>query len=323
MIVLLLTVMLARFQRGDEKAFWFGFALFGWSFFLLGFGPWMNLLADGEGAEELLNPNLLTSKAIFFLVSRFRKKPDDFQDIEKITANTIRIAHLLTTLCLALCGGMIGAMVRRRRGKIVSVKSLSILAALAVITALGSLGFSSNPPVLFFPDLAFDEEKDHSDFVAKWYSKHLRAMGEPSLWAHARDPQNPTVYRLLWLPTFRHPVCVRIHRTPSGATLHATVLDGKGGYEPGFVAIERDIVLSEKQWIDMSELVERAGFWDMPTRLEDDGGCDGDQLIVEGLSGAKYHLVDRWEAEGHYERLCRQMLDLTGLNVQRNRAAYH
>ena len=181
-IVLLLTVMLARFQRGDEKAFWFGFALFGWSFFLLGFGPWMNLLADGEGAEELLNPNLLTSKAIFFLVSRFRKKPDDFQDIEKITANTIRIAHLLTTLCLALCGGMIGAMVRRRRGKIVSVKSLSILAALAVITALGSLGFSSNPPVLFFPDLAFDEEKDHSDFVAKWYSKHLRAMGEPSLW---------------------------------------------------------------------------------------------------------------------------------------------
>ena len=38
MVLLLLTVIIARFPRGDEKAFWFGFAVFGWGFFLLGFG---------------------------------------------------------------------------------------------------------------------------------------------------------------------------------------------------------------------------------------------------------------------------------------------
>ena len=164
-VLLLLTVIVARFRRGDEKAFWFGFAVFGWGFFLLGFGPWMIPLAEfEEGEPGRLNPSLLTSKVIFFLVNRLRRKPDDLNDVEKITANTIGIAHLLITLCLAICGGMIGAMVRRRRGKIVSVKSLSIVAALAVITAFASSGFSPRPPALFFPNLAFDQEKDALGF---------------------------------------------------------------------------------------------------------------------------------------------------------------
>ena len=318
-VLLLLTVIVARFRRGDEKAFWFGFAVFGWGFFLLGFGPWMIPLADfEEGEPGRLNPSLLTSKVIFFFVNRLRRKPDDLNDVEKITANTLGIAHLLITLCLAICGGMIGAMVRRRRGRIVSVKSLSIVAALAVTTAFASSGFSPRPPARFFPNLAFDQEKDASDFVTAWYSKHLVAMGEPSLWMLSRSLDNATIYRLLWLPTFHHPVCVRIERTPGGARLHATVLDGQGGYDPGLVAIERNILLAEEEWDDLNQHLERAGFWAMPASREDDGGCDGEQLIVEGLKGGSYHLVDRWMPEPAYEKLCRYMLDLTGLTVKTN-----
>ena len=65
-VLLLLTVIVARFRRGDEKAFWFGFAVFGWGFFLLGFGLWINPLASfdfEEGEPNRLNPNLLTSQA--------------------------------------------------------------------------------------------------------------------------------------------------------------------------------------------------------------------------------------------------------------------
>jgi hypothetical protein len=101
------------------------------------------------------------------------------------------------------------------------------------------------------------------------------------------------------------------------------VLDGQGGYDPGQVAIDRDITLAEEEWKNLNEYLEKAEFWAMPTRPGRDGGCDGDQLIVEGVKGDKYHLVDRWMPEPAYEELCRHMLDLTGLDVQRNWDRYH
>jgi hypothetical protein len=323
-VLLLVTVIVARFRRGDEKAFWFGFAVFGWGFFLLGFGPWMIPLENlEEGEPGRLNPSLLTSKAIFFLVHSLRKEPDGLNDIEKITANTMGIAHLMITLIVAICGGLIGALVRRRRGKIVSVKSLSILAGMAVTTAFASSGFSPRPPARFFPNLALGEGKENSEFVEAWYSGHLVAMGEPSLWKLARSRHDATVYRLLWLPTFHHPVCVRVEQAPRGAKLHVTVLDGEGGYDPGQVALERNVVLSEEEWKNLNELLELTRFWAMPTIVRDDGGCDGDQLIVEGLRDGTYHLVDRGVAEPAYEKLCRHMLDLMGLDVQTNWDEYH
>ena len=254
MVLLLLAVIVARFRRGDEKAFWFGFAVFGWGFFLLGFGPWMNPLGDSEeGLGGDLNPGLLTSRLILFLVTHLRKETNDLEAIQKITLNTIGIAHLLITLTLAICGGVIAALVRRRRGKITSVKSLSILAGMAVITAFASSSYSARQPALFFPLL--DERKDLSSFDELWYSKHLEAMGESSLWKLSQRDRDATVYRLLWLPSFHHPVCVRIATTGGGTKLHARVLDGKGGYEPGRVAIDRNITLGDEDgrtWIGTS-----------------------------------------------------------------------
>jgi hypothetical protein len=323
-VLLLLAVIVARFRHGDEKAFWFGFAVFGWGFFLVGFGPWMNPVADSdEGLVGRLNPSLLTSRFIFFLVALLRKGANDIEDIDKITANTIGIAHLLIALSLALCGGMIAALVRRRRGKQTSVKSWSIVAGLAVSTACVSCGFSPAPPTRFFPAMAFDEREDLSDFTERWYSKHLQAMAEPSLWALSRKDRVPSVYRLLWLPSFHHTVCVRMERSPEGAKLHAKVLDGMGGYEPGLVAIDRNLELTDEEWNGLEQGMEQAQFWAMPTRYPDDGGCDGDELIVEGIRGGTYHVVDRWMPEAAYKELCRHMLDLADLDVQKTWSHYH
>ena len=38
--LLLVAVLAARYQRGNGKAFWFGFATFGSAVFFLGYGPW-------------------------------------------------------------------------------------------------------------------------------------------------------------------------------------------------------------------------------------------------------------------------------------------
>ncbi len=57
-IVLLSAVIAARFRRGNEKAFWFGFAVFGWCFFVVGLGPWPNSFDDGgDGMGIALNQN--------------------------------------------------------------------------------------------------------------------------------------------------------------------------------------------------------------------------------------------------------------------------
>jgi hypothetical protein len=323
-VVLLLAVIVARFRPRGEKAFWFGFAVFGWGFFLLGFWPWRDPLADpNESVVVRLNPGLLTSRLILLLVARLRMGADDLDDIEKITANTVGIANLMITLALALCGGLIAVLLRRRRLKKASIKFWSILAGLAVITAIVTSGFASPRPARFFPRFALDRLDDMSEFSARWYSNHLEAMGESSLWERSRRHGDATIYRLLWLPSFHHSVCVRIERTHEGAKLHAKVLDGAGGYEPGIVAIERHLNLKDEAWNDLQRHVEDAQFWEMPTHFSDDSGCDGDQLIVEGLRGRSYHLVDRWWAKGAYKELCRHMLDLTGLDVQQTWNSYH
>jgi hypothetical protein len=57
--------------------------------------------------------------------------------------------------------------------------------------------------------------------------------------------------------------------------------------------------------------------------VKGDGDTDGDQLIVEGVRGGKYHVVDRWMPDPAYAELCRYMLDLTGIKVGEAWDGYH
>jgi hypothetical protein len=146
--------------------------------------------------------------------------------------------------------------------------------------------------------------------------------GEPSLSTLAERDRGAIVYRLHGLPTFHHSVCVRVETAGDGLRLHATALDGKGGYEPGQIAIDRSLFLSIEQWKELERLVEKSSLWELPTRV-DDGGCDGDQLIVEGVREGKYHIVDRWEPDPDFKALCRYMLVLTNLDVSTQWRHYH
>jgi hypothetical protein len=332
-VVLLVAVIAARFGHRGTRAFWFGFAVFGWGFFFLEMSPWTSPFVAhgfGPGADEGelggLNGHLLSSNLVYFLVPHLRKGTVDLEAIDKITANTIGIAHLLSTLTLALVGGLVGAVIRRRRGhrQVQPDRSSNVVASVVILSGL-ALGIaassdkSARPSVPFFPPEVLGEEKGISQSEVEPYAKHLAAMGEAALW---RD-RDATAYRLLWLPSFDHPVCVRIDWTGDGARLHARVLDGKGGYEPGQVAIDKWLALNGTQWSNLVRHLEAASFWEIPTKLKDDGGSDGDQLIIEGIKGGKYHVVDRWEPDPAYAALCRYMLDLSGLKVQKAWEGYH
>ena len=72
-----------------------------------------------------------------------------------------------------------------------------------------------------------------------WYPQHWDAAGEPSLYERSRaaTTAGTSTLRFTWLPTFHHPVIVRIERSGKEAKLVAKQLSGEGGYEPGIVCL--------------------------------------------------------------------------------------
>jgi hypothetical protein len=327
---LLVATLAARFRRGNEGAFWFGFAVFGWGFFVLDFGAALHSSGgfSGGGFRDKVNQDLLTSKAIAIVIPYLRSQPDGFKVIDEFLANTIRVAHLMLTLVIAVIGGLIAFALRRRRRKPTCLdgsnaprrswsRFFAILFGLVLIPLIGLPTYFSRPGEPYFPDLAFHQDKERNEFNVEWYTKHLRAMREPSLWKLSRSDRKATVYRFLWLHSFDHPVCVRLVKAGDRIVMHALVLDGLGGYEPGDVVINKQVILSIEQWNRLGHFLDKAEFWAMPTEDEDGGGSDGAQLIVEAVKDGQYHLVDRWSPEsGPYLVLCQFMLDLSGLGAR-------
>jgi hypothetical protein len=203
-------------------------------------------------------------------------------------------------------------------------RPVGILAAVMLIgAALTTSAAMADEP--FFPANIFAKDDEENDFFVKWYSKHLKAMKEPSLWQLSQKDRSAIVYRLLWLPTFDRPVSVRVMKTGESATLDAVQLDGRGGYGPGKVAIRNTLKLDPKQWDEINRRVAEAKFWASPTKKPNkDLDTDGDQLIVEGVRAGEYHLVDRHgpQSNADYADLCRHLLTLSGLDVMKTWEKY-
>jgi hypothetical protein len=179
---------------------------------------------------------------------------------------------------------------------------------------------SSDPPdenPQYFPAGAFSQGSDISNFTARWYAKHLRAMAEPSLLETSRDKKLVT-YRFLWLRTFNHPISIRISIRPTGtASLTTIVTSGKGGYEPGIISKNEVTEISSRQLKQFYYRLDEAGFWSMKTLDETNGGNDGAEWIFEGVRDGKYHVVSRWAPEsGTYRKLCLDLVEYSDLTFK-------
>jgi hypothetical protein len=318
--LLLGAVVLARYSRPTGRAFWFGFAVFGWGGFLLTSNPWVyDRFSFLSNSPRNLNGNLLTTQVTRFLVARIRMGTDDLEMIDHITSNTTGIVTQLLVLAVATVGGLFAVAMKKRARKVAAADSSrrsNVVPSLVILVGLAfaGLGLLDRPAPAYFLGSA-------SKFEG--YSVFLRAAGEPSLCLLAREDRAATVFRFLWLPSFDHPLTVRAFKTGNGARLEAVVLDGKGGYEPGRVAIARAVELSESQWKGLERHLEATAFWEMPTEVPEPDGSDGDFCIFEGVKDGRHHIVDRWSPEPAYTTLCRYMLDLTGLKVQKAWEEYH
>jgi hypothetical protein len=202
---------------------------------------------------------------------------------------------------------------------------------LRIVTLAALVSGFCPPPIAdddrYFPRGVFDaDDREHDDRVASRYTKYLRAAGEPPLFNRPGKGARSNTYRLLWLPTFHSPICIRIVKSDK-ITAYITRLGGRGGYEPGKVSARLAKPVTEGQWDSLQRLLERSRFWTMPTTADANlaGGLalDGDQLVCEGVDGQRYHVVDRDDADPHYQNLCKYMLELSGLDIKKTWAHYH
>ena len=169
----------------------------------------------------------------------------------------------------------------------------------------------------FFPDNIFSESQDSHDFIYAWYTKHLSALEEPSIYQQLNN-KDIQVFRFTWLRTFDNPIAVRTMINKDGTgILYAKMTDGDGGYDPGRISknvereINRDIVNK------FLNVIEVENFWQLPSN-KNVIGMDGAQWIVEGLSNGNYHLVDRFSPlKGHVKRIGLCFIKLSEFKVNK------
>ena len=147
-----------------------------------------------------------------------------------------------------------------------------------------------------------------------WYSKHLQAAGEPSLFERTRGGRSD-VLRFLWLRTFHAPIVIRIEdmRQPRPRMI-ATELSGQGGYAPGRVTRRIKRMLTVKEAAALRRQLAIHNPLVLPAGSDNcDSSGDGSQWIIERAAGPRYKLVDRWRPDrGPVRTAGMAMLRLTG-----------
>jgi hypothetical protein len=169
--------------------------------------------------------------------------------------------------------------------------SARTVALLLLLCGLGA-AFAHEP---YFPQGVLEDNAQGDSFRSGWYSKHLKALEEPSLLQKSKGSSAES-YRFVWLRTFHHPIIVRVDvRADGSAELTTKVSNGAGGYEPGKLIENTSRPLTQRQTETFLATIQRLQFWDLPTHeTPETVGCDGSQWIVEGIKDGKYHVVDRW-----------------------------
>ncbi len=176
-----------------------------------------------------------------------------------------------------------------------------------------------------------------SDSKLRWYSKHLAAMNERPLKEQTGQKSSESkreAYRFIWLRSFDHPSAVRLEAKNGQYRLTAKEVDGKGGYDPGTLTLNKSRSLTHEEWKTLMGWINECSFWTMTTSEKNyytnQHGMktywdikDGAKWIVEGVRDDKYHIVDR-QSPGtfiehrdveKYRGMCLHILSLAGFNL--------
>jgi hypothetical protein len=161
-----------------------------------------------------------------------------------------------------------------------------------------------SPPLLLASRISDKERED-------WRVDVLSRFQEPSLESLAGEVDE--AYRFVLTPTFDHPISISATRSGQHAALVTKLLDGLGGFDLGKIAVEERRDLSIEEWLQITELFDKASFWSLPTIDQSEWPIvDGASWHLEGFQSPNYHLTIReWPKNGYLD-ICRCFLDLEG-----------
>jgi hypothetical protein len=201
---------------------------------------------------------------------------------------------------------------RRMPMKIFAASCSAILAS--SVSAAGTVYF---PPAFAKASVRCERGAQEivSDLENRWYSSHLSAAKEPSLYV-ALTRRKGTIssqLRFTWLRSFHPPVVVRIDRTGTNSpVLVAKQLSGAGGYAPGTISKSLERPLSATEANRLHAILMRTDISHAAPK-ECDRGIDGAQWLIEVMDSSGCHFVDRWSPDrGAVRELGLFLLGLTG-----------
>lgn len=183
-----------------------------------------------------------------------------------------------------------------------------------------SITFPKDSATKYFPekgklkDTVFNNNA-LSPFEDRWYSQMLFGLHEPVLYNYLGGLE---IYRFTWLRSFNNPFSFRIQKKGTDAFLVVKQASGKGGYNPGKIVVDTIIPITQIEWNNFIERVERMKYWETPM-LGEQCETDGAQWILEGTSGKHYHL-SIWcspslgRGDG-FKDCCQYLLTLSGIKI--------
>ncbi len=148
--------------------------------------------------------------------------------------------------------------------------------------------------LILLPAVCLSRDKSPAEQfrISERFRKTLSAFNELQI-APASNPDGE-MYRAFVVPTFYHPLSVRVERDGRGYVLAAKRLSGQGGYGWGTLKDQTKRRLNEKEWQTLLNLLNETSFWTLPS--EDQGFepnekgevticLDGASWTLEGISG--------------------------------------
>ena len=122
-------------------------------------------------------------------------------------------------------------------------------------------------------------------------------------------------YSLTWIPSFDSPVLVRVWRSGDQAFMIAKRLDTKGWSKFGKVEEINSRPLTNFEWRDFTDLLNRTSYWELPSTVDDIPPHDGAVWLIDGLRSRKFHWVSRRVPNESYAEICKHLIRLSGLET--------
>lgn len=204
------------------------------------------------------------------------------------------------------------------------MKRISLLSLIAVVTfAVGidlpSIWISKHRPTV--PQAASSNDCAPV-YDATIVGKRIHEDDDPQLFAAFEEPPLYAMpdcvdeaYSLTWIPSFHPPVLVRLWRSGNRSFMVAKELDTKGWSEFGIIKESNSRALTQFEWRDFTELLNRASFWDLSSTANEVLPNDGAVWLVDGFRAKQYHWARRRVPNEEFAAISRHLIRLSGLET--------